>query len=188
MRSLQLDKRGNVIVYGSSYPDSVLAKYDGKNGKEKWVVATGLSSNPYPMAVRGNAIYIAGTQDGNVTTNKYKLDGHLKWSRSWTGATSLAIDVQIGRKKRVHVLGSVIGGSTAQAQILIYNKKGKLLYEDTYSYANEDIVTREMSLSCGGDFYFTGWDDFSAEDIILVKYEACQGNNNVRGQCVGTSE
>lgn len=183
---LEIDIKGNVIAAGSSYSGRAVVKYD-KNGNLKWDrFETGPFNTAHSLATdKKEAVLVTSTLSSldGVETVKYDKNGNMEWVNSYI-SSAIERDVQVDDKQNVYVLGQVIPAydSPAAALVLVYDKNGIELFSDIHTFANQDIVVRNLGLSCGGNFYFGAWDDFGANDLITVRYGTSTDNKQT-GKC-----
>jgi Secretion system C-terminal sorting domain/Beta-propeller repeat len=172
-----------VMVTGYSILGRATIRYD-KNGNQKWVrFADGPYNSEHSMAVdHKEGVLISSTIEtlSGVETTRYNKYGNIEWVRTYLAPNTLERDIQVDEKQNAYVLGANSGMDPTEAVVIVYKKNGQILYLDSHSFGNSEIYVRELALSCGGNFYFSAWDDYGQSDVTTVRYSACENNSYVK--------
>ncbi|HWP31486.1 MAG TPA: PQQ-binding-like beta-propeller repeat protein [Fimbriimonadales bacterium] len=170
---LDLDRKGNCIVFGSSYPvgsfnnsDYLVVKYSAL-GEEAWTFRYDLTDDDRPQAMEvhnDNSIYLTGT----AGTLRLDADGNLLWSKTDHDGYDLSVDAE----------GNcyVVGGLGSDAMVRKYDSNGVLLWSKTYDgpSGQGDFATHVIAL-LQGNIYVGGYQnsihDGETADLMLLKYD-----------------
>ncbi|MBI4430076.1 MAG: T9SS type A sorting domain-containing protein [Ignavibacteriales bacterium] len=178
VRTLQLDKKGNVVLI--THGDGTTAKYS-MNGELLWYrnsrnsdtsifILTGLAIDSQNKIIVGG--YDCDTGCFDYAVMKYDEDGNVIWRRNFNSPDTLrdfSLTLAVDHNDAIYLTGnSQSGYSNSKCITVKYDSSGTLIWHTTYSRSPEasDIgkfifVTDSGYVYVGGySAAFTGWDYF----------------------------